>query len=152
MAGLHDYLLDRALSKKKVTAFRGRASAPNSSEELHRILKRFHYSEKQRHPDDAPRQHERQRPSLLLCRDSRARAFPVHFVPHGLSRPLCGRLLRMATGTAEPKAGPDASLDEVERDHILRVLAESPTLEDAAETLGINVSTLWRKRKRYKID
>jgi hypothetical protein len=31
-------------------------------------------------------------------------------------------------------------------------LAESPTLEDAAETLGINVSTLWCKRKRYKID
>src|SRR5712671_2087365 len=26
-----------------------------------------------------------------------------------------------ATGTAEPKAGPEASLDEVERDHILRV-------------------------------
>jgi NtrC-family two-component system response regulator AlgB len=45
-----------------------------------------------------------------------------------------------------------ASLDEVERDHIIRVLAESPTLEDAAETLGINVSTLWRKRKRYQID
>jgi NtrC-family two-component system response regulator AlgB len=57
-----------------------------------------------------------------------------------------------ATGTAEAKVGPEASLDEVERDHILRVLAESPTLEDAAETLGINVSTLWRKRKRYKID
>jgi NtrC-family two-component system response regulator AlgB len=35
---------------------------------------------------------------------------------------------------------------------IVRVLAESPTLEDAAETLGINASTLWRKRKRYKIE
>ncbi len=44
------------------------------------------------------------------------------------------------------------SLDELEREHIARVLAESPTLEDAAETLGINVSTLWRKRKRYAID
>jgi NtrC-family two-component system response regulator AlgB len=44
------------------------------------------------------------------------------------------------------------SLDELEREHITRVLAESPTLEDAAETLGINVSTLWRKRKRYQID
>jgi two-component system, NtrC family, response regulator AlgB len=45
-----------------------------------------------------------------------------------------------------------ASLEEVERDQIMRVLGESPTLEDAAETLGINVSTLWRKRKRYKIE
>jgi len=50
-----------------------------------------------------------------------------------------------------PGAHP-ASLEEVERDQIMRVLAESPTLEDAAETLGINVSTLWRKRKRYKIE
>ncbi len=45
-----------------------------------------------------------------------------------------------------------ASLEEVEREQIVRVLAESPTLEDAAETLGINVSTLWRKRRRYKIE
>jgi NtrC-family two-component system response regulator AlgB len=44
------------------------------------------------------------------------------------------------------------SLDELEREHIMHVLAESPTLEDAAETLGINVSTLWRKRKRYQIE
>ncbi|MEA2680813.1 MAG: two-component system, NtrC family, response regulator AlgB [Candidatus Binataceae bacterium] len=48
--------------------------------------------------------------------------------------------------------GPPASLEDVERGQIVRVLAESPTLEDAAETLGINVSTLWRKRKRYKIE
>jgi two-component system, NtrC family, response regulator AlgB len=45
-----------------------------------------------------------------------------------------------------------ASLEEVEREHILRVLSESPRLEDAAATLGIDVSTLWRKRKRYKLD
>jgi len=45
-----------------------------------------------------------------------------------------------------------ASLEDVEREHITRVLADSLTLEDAAETLGVNVSTLWRKRKRYKIE
>jgi transcriptional regulator of acetoin/glycerol metabolism len=32
------------------------------------------------------------------------------------------------------------------------VLADSRTLEDAAMRLGIDVSTLWRKRKRYKLD
>jgi two-component system, NtrC family, response regulator AlgB len=47
---------------------------------------------------------------------------------------------------------PPNSLEDMEREHIMRVLAESPTLEDAAQTLGINASTLWRKRKRYKID
>jgi NtrC-family two-component system response regulator AlgB len=53
----------------------------------------------------------------------------------------------------EPESAATAgSLDELEREHILRVLGETPTLEDAAETLGINVSTLWRKRKRYHIE
>jgi two-component system, NtrC family, response regulator AlgB len=44
------------------------------------------------------------------------------------------------------------SLEDLERRQILRVLAESSTLEEAAATLGINVSTLWRKRKRFKLD
>jgi hypothetical protein len=30
----------------------------------------------------------------------------------------------------------------------MRVLAQSSTLQDAAETLSINVTTLWRKRNR----
>jgi NtrC-family two-component system response regulator AlgB len=47
---------------------------------------------------------------------------------------------------------PSASLDDVEREHIIRVMAESPTLEVAASKLGINVSTLWRRRKRYRLD
>ncbi len=44
------------------------------------------------------------------------------------------------------------SLEEVERDHMIRVLTESTTLEEAAAKLGINVTTLWRKRKRYGIE
>jgi two-component system, NtrC family, response regulator AlgB len=53
---------------------------------------------------------------------------------------------------ATPAPSSSSSLDEIEREHIMRVLAESPTLQDAAENLGINVTTLWRKRKRYKLD
>ena len=45
-----------------------------------------------------------------------------------------------------------SSLEELERQHIERVLAETPTLEEAAAVLGINTSTLWRKRKRYRLD
>jgi two-component system, NtrC family, response regulator AlgB len=45
-----------------------------------------------------------------------------------------------------------ASLEEVEREHISRVLSESATLEEASEVLGINVTTLWRKRRRYGIE
>jgi len=42
-------------------------------------------------------------------------------------------------------------LKDFEREHILRVLANSPTLEQAAATLGIDVTTLWRKRRHYGI-
>ncbi len=45
----------------------------------------------------------------------------------------------------------ETTLKDFERELIVRVLAESPTLEDAAARLGINVSTLWRRRKLYGI-
>jgi transcriptional regulator with PAS, ATPase and Fis domain len=43
-------------------------------------------------------------------------------------------------------------LEDMEAEHIRHVLALTPTLEDAAETLGIGMATLWRKRKRYHLD
>jgi NtrC-family two-component system response regulator AlgB len=45
-----------------------------------------------------------------------------------------------------------STLEQIELEHIRRVLALAPTLEDAAATLGICIATLWRKRKRYHID
>jgi NtrC-family two-component system response regulator AlgB len=41
------------------------------------------------------------------------------------------------------------SLEELEREHVARVLARAQTLEAAARTLGIDATTLQRKRKRY---
>ena len=58
---------------------------------------------------------------------------------------------RHAPGVTSPPLS-RGRLDEIEREHIVRVLADSRTVEDAAMTLGIDVSTLWRKRKRYKLD
>jgi NtrC-family two-component system response regulator AlgB len=49
-----------------------------------------------------------------------------------------------------PQLGGDFSLEEIEREHVRRVLARAPTLEDAATILGIDASTLWRKRKKYE--
>jgi len=47
------------------------------------------------------------------------------------------------------EVGAAATLDEIEAEHIRRVLAASPTMEEAATVLGIDPSTLYRKRKRY---
>jgi NtrC-family two-component system response regulator AlgB len=46
--------------------------------------------------------------------------------------------------------GGDFSLDDIEREHIARVTARTATLEEAAEILKIDTSTLWRKRKRQE--
>jgi DNA-binding NtrC family response regulator len=56
---------------------------------------------------------------------------------------------------AVPAPAADAaasSLEELERRHIVHVLADSTTLEEAAARLGINPTTLWRKRKRYRLE
>ncbi len=42
------------------------------------------------------------------------------------------------------------TLDALEREHILQTLAHTPTLDDAAKVLGIDSSTLWRKRKKLE--
>lgn len=58
---------------------------------------------------------------------------------------------RIATPAASgPQLGGDFALDTIEREHILRVLARTATLEEAAQILGIDSSTLWRKRKKYE--
>jgi two-component system, NtrC family, response regulator AlgB len=50
-----------------------------------------------------------------------------------------------------PKAGDPLSLARIEEEHIRRVLANSRSLQEAAETLGIDQATLWRRRKQYNI-
>ncbi|KAB0546717.1 sigma-54-dependent Fis family transcriptional regulator [Pseudomonas argentinensis] len=47
-----------------------------------------------------------------------------------------------------PRVGADLSLEELEKAHIAAVLANSDTLDQAAKTLGIDASTLYRKRKQ----
>ena len=46
----------------------------------------------------------------------------------------------------------DLSLEDLEKRHIQHVLATATTLEEAASILGINLSTLWRKRRRYGLE
>jgi NtrC-family two-component system response regulator AlgB len=47
------------------------------------------------------------------------------------------------------EAGATVTLEELEAEHIRRILATTATMEEAARVLGIDASTLYRKRKRY---
>ena len=49
-----------------------------------------------------------------------------------------------------PYLGGEFSIDAIEREHIFRVLANAASIDEAARILGIDASTLWRKRKRYE--
>jgi NtrC-family two-component system response regulator AlgB len=49
------------------------------------------------------------------------------------------------------EVGGAVTLNALEAEHIRCVLARSPSLEEAAAILGIDPSTLYRKRKRYEL-
>ena len=56
------------------------------------------------------------------------------------------RLRGHATGG--PRIGGTHSLEEIENEHIRQVLAKVNTFEEASQVLGIEPSTLWRKRRK----
>jgi NtrC-family two-component system response regulator AlgB len=61
----------------------------------------------------------------------------------------------LAPAAGEPQAATAAeglSLDQLERLHVQKVMGESATLEEAAARLGINPTTLWRKRRRWGLE
>jgi len=51
----------------------------------------------------------------------------------------------------QSKLGDNISLSHLEEEHIRRVLASTKSLQEAADILGIDQATLWRKRKTYNI-
>jgi NtrC-family two-component system response regulator AlgB len=57
---------------------------------------------------------------------------------------------RIGGTVSAPHLGGEFTLDQIEREHIQRVLARTATAEEAARVLGIDTSTLWRRRKRYE--
>jgi NtrC-family two-component system response regulator AlgB len=62
------------------------------------------------------------------------------------------RLVARVEMVALAMVGGDFTLEQLEREHVQRVVARAGTMEEAARILGIDTSTLWRKRKRYEED
>ena len=52
--------------------------------------------------------------------------------------------------TQRPEVGGIFTMDQIEREHMQRIMARSPTQEEAAKILGIDATTLWRKKKRFE--
>jgi NtrC-family two-component system response regulator AlgB len=57
-----------------------------------------------------------------------------------------------ADGSLAAMTPSDVSLEDLEKQHIRHILTTATTLEEAASILGINLSTLWRKRRRYGLE
>jgi two-component system, NtrC family, response regulator AlgB len=78
---------------------------------------------------------------------------PKPFTPHQI-RHLVDKATerrRLLPGPASgPRLGGDHTLAEIETAHLTRVIARSASLDEAAHVLGIDASTLWRKRKKLE--
>jgi len=49
---------------------------------------------------------------------------------------------------SRPRVGGDFTLEAIEREHLEQIVARTHTQEEAARILGIDPSTIWRKRKK----
>ena len=75
--------------------------------------------------------------AAILCRTDRV---GVECLPESLSPP-----------ELTPGIGDRVTLEKIEELHIRRILASTKSLQEAAEILGMDQATLWRRRKKYGI-
>ncbi len=64
---------------------------------------------------------------------------------------LCHLPDTLQNSSSTVRFGDSLTLAQLEEQYIRHVIATSPSLQKAAETLGIDQATLWRKRKSYGI-
>jgi NtrC-family two-component system response regulator AlgB len=69
--------------------------------------------------------------------------------PDDLGIPRAPAADSTSPASADIALGAEVSLEALEREHIARIIARAPTLDAAARILGIDATTLQRKRRRY---
>jgi NtrC-family two-component system response regulator AlgB len=77
--------------------------------------------------------------AVILTGESRVE---LDDLPENMSNPS-----HAANGSTAPVGGP-LSLEELENQHLRQVIAQTSTMEEAAQILGIDPATLYRKRKK----
>lgn len=82
--------------------------------------------------------------AVILCPSSIIEAIDL-----GLAQAPMADSGRENDSHALVELGAEVSLEEVEREHIARITTKAASFESAARILGIDVTTLQRKRKRY---
>ncbi len=102
------------------------------TEEAVRVLQTYDW------PGNVRELHNAIERAVLLCNEERigVEHLPVRLAP---------------TKEPVPNIGDLVSLEKIEEMHIRRVLAAARSLEEAAEVLGMDSVTLWRRRKKYGI-
>lgn len=76
--------------------------------------------------------------AVILCRGNR---LGIEHLPEELVVPR-----------TPVRLGDPVALAVIEEQHIRRVLASAPNLQAAADILGVDATTLWRRRKQYGLD
>jgi NtrC-family two-component system response regulator AlgB len=101
------------------------------SPEALQALKQYHWPGNVRELSNAVER------AVILCRGERVglEALPANFIPSRLTQNI----------------GDAVTLEKIEEQHIRRILASTKSLQEAADILGIDQATLWRRRKKYGI-
>jgi NtrC-family two-component system response regulator AlgB len=101
------------------------------TQEALRALKQFHWPGNIRELSNVVER------AAILCQADRV---GVEFLPPNL----------VPDGSISSIGGP-VTLEKIEEEHIRRILATAKSLLEAADILGIDQATLWRRRKKYGI-
>jgi transcriptional regulator with PAS, ATPase and Fis domain len=107
-------------------------------------------SELRRPPTRSDTQRLQHSPPERLTKNEIARDLMALVNPSAISLTSLGERVCEACGGNTPSTEM-VTLRDLEREYITRVVEACGSLEAAAQRLGISYTTLWRKRKRYKM-